>query len=68
MLRKIFNNFDVNQNGIITLDELAALLAKLEISVERKYLNALMKYVDTNKSGAIEFDEFATFVIYDPYK
>lgn len=38
MLKKLFNDFDVNGNGIITIDELAALMASLKISVERKYL------------------------------
>lgn len=67
-MRNIFNEFDLNQNGIITLNELAALLAKLEISAERKYLTALMTHLDVNRSGGLEFEEFATFVIYDPYK
>ena len=50
------------------MDELAALLAKLEISVERKYLSAIIKALDTNESGAVEFEEFKNFIIYDPYK
>lgn len=68
MLRKLFNQFDLNQSGSITMDELAGLLAKLGISVERKYLVAMIKELDTNKSGAIEFEEFANFLINDPYK
>jgi Ca2+-binding EF-hand superfamily protein len=38
VLRKIFKDFDLNCSGTITLDEMAAMLAKLGISVERKYI------------------------------
>ena len=67
-LAQMFEEFDVNQNGMLTMDEMAALLAKLEISVERKYLSAIIKALDSNGSGAVEFDEFKNFIIYDPYK
>jgi len=63
----MFNDFDSNGNGTITLDELAALMAHLQISCERKYLQSLLSVLDKNKSGSLEYDEFAAFVIYDPY-
>jgi Ca2+-binding EF-hand superfamily protein len=44
------------------------MLAKLGISVERKLVNGLMKKLDTNQTGQLEFEEFATFILYDPYK
>lgn len=68
VLRKIFKDFDLNNSGAITLDELTAMLAKLGISVERKYVNGLMKALDTNQTGQLEFDEFSAFLLYDPYK
>ena len=37
-LKQIFDEFDVNGNGIVTMDEMAAMLASLKISVERRYL------------------------------
>ena len=61
MIRKIFDDFDLNQNGMITIDEFANMVAKLEISVERKYLRGIFREIDQNKSGGIEFDEFYTF-------
>lgn len=51
MLRKIFKDFDLNQSGSITIDELTAMLAKLGISVERKYIQAMLRELDSNKSG-----------------
>ena len=68
MLRKIFKDFDLNGSGAITIDELGAMLAKLGISVERKYMEGLMRDLDTNKTGMLEFEEFTTFLIYNPYK
>ena len=67
-LRQIFKGFDLNNSGTITIEELAAMLAKLGIIVERKYVNALLRALDTNHNGMIEFEEFAGLVLYDPYK
>lgn len=67
-LRKIFKQFDLNESGTITIEELAAMLAKLGIQIERKYIQGLLRAMDLNNNGVIEFDEFATLVIYDPYK
>ena len=61
LLRKIFEDFDLNQNDMITIDEFANMVAKLEISVERKYLRGIFRNIDSNRSGAIEFEEFADF-------
>tara|TARA_B100000780_G_C20963741_1_gene384712 strand:+ start:587 stop:718 length:132 start_codon:yes stop_codon:yes gene_type:complete len=38
--------------------ELAALLNKINLSVEDKFLDALIKKLDTNGNGALEFEEF----------
>lgn len=67
-LRKIFKQFDLNNSNTITLDELAAMLAKLGISVDRKFIVGMMKKLDTNGTGVIEFDEFANLIVNDPYK
>ena len=48
----------MNGSGTITIDEMAAMMAKLGISVERKYINALIRELDVNKSGMLEFEEF----------
>jgi Ca2+-binding EF-hand superfamily protein len=66
-LKQIFEQFDTNKSGTITVDELAALMASLKISCERKYLMALLRELDSNNSGMLEFEEFSRFVIHDPY-
>ena len=68
VLRSIFKDFDANKSGSLTLDELVAMLNKLQLNVERKFAIALFKRFDANKNGVIDFDEFCHFLINDPYK
>jgi len=41
------------------------LIAKLKISVERKYVYPFFKVVDVNNSGGIEYDEFEAYILAD---
>lgn len=68
LLRKIFRDFDTNESGDLTIDELWAMMAKLEICCERKYLLGVFKKIDADNSGTIEFEEFCNFMINNPYK
>jgi len=38
------------------------MIAKLRISVERKYIYPFFKIIDQNNSGAIEFEEFEAYL------
>jgi len=67
-LKNTFREFDLNGNGVLSADELAALLVRLQISVDRKYIQALLKKFDRNGNGVIEFEEFVNFIVHDPYK
>jgi Ca2+-binding EF-hand superfamily protein len=60
-IHKIFDYFDLNQNEMITIDEFASMVAKLEIAVERKYLRGAFREIDFDKSGVVEFHEFYNF-------
>jgi Ca2+-binding EF-hand superfamily protein len=46
----------------LTIDEVTNMIAKLRISVERKYIYPFFKIVDANNSGAIEFEEFEAYL------
>jgi Ca2+-binding EF-hand superfamily protein len=63
LLRKIFNDFDLNGSESLTIDEMTNLIAKLRISVERKFIYPFFKIVDANNSGAIEYDEFEAYIL-----
>ena len=53
----------MNGSQSLTIDEVTNLIAKLRISVERKFIHPFFKIVDTNNSGAIEFDEFQAYIL-----
>lgn len=63
LLRKIFNDFDLNGSESLTIDEVTNLIAKLRISVERKFIYPFFKIVDSNNSGAIEYPEFEQYIL-----
>lgn len=63
LLKKVFNDFDLNQSGHLTIDEVTNLIAKLKISVERKYVYPFFKVVDKDNSGGIEYEEFESYVL-----
>ena len=43
LLRKIHSDFDLNQSCTLTIDEVTNMIARLKISVERKYVYAFFK-------------------------
>ena len=63
LLRKIFNDFDLNGTESLTIDEVTNLIAKLRISVERKFIYPFFKIVDSNNSGVIEYEEFDAYIM-----
>jgi len=62
LYRKVFNDFDLSGTECLTIDEVTNMIAKLRISVERKYIYPFFKIVDANNSGAIEFEEFEAYL------
>lgn len=68
LMRQLFREFDKNKTGLLTCDDLYAMLLLLEIPVHKKYLNCLLKCFDRSGDGQINFEEFSNFVLYSPYK
>jgi Ca2+-binding EF-hand superfamily protein len=44
------------------------MLIKLQIVVDQRYLDALLKRFDRHHNGNIEFEEFVSYLIDCPYK
>ena len=63
LLRKIFNDFDLNGTETLTIDEMTNMIAKLRISVERKFIYPFFKIVDANNAGVIEYNEFEAYIM-----
>ena len=51
----------------MSIDELAGLVSSLGILVKDVDLIAIMRELDTNKKGFLEFEDFSQFVLVDPY-
>lgn len=64
----MFRTFDRDNNGYLTITELAGMLAKLGVEVSKDDVIGVLKELDSNKSGTLEFEEFCQFVINNPYK
>jgi len=56
--KRLFNLFDKDGNGSITTNELAAVLKEIGKNVTEKELKEMVRKVDCNENGCIEFDEF----------
>lgn len=63
LLKKIHSDFDLNQTGHLTIDEITNMIAKLKISVERKYVYPFFKVLDNDNSGGVEYAEFEKYII-----
>jgi len=63
----MFNDFNVSQSGYMTIEELDAMLSKLDFPMQKKYLLSLFRKFDSNNSGYIEFAEFCQYVLHNPY-
>lgn len=57
-LKAIFTSFDADGSGRIDLDELTAALAKGGKKMSRSEVENIVKLVDKNHDGEIDFDEF----------
>jgi Ca2+-binding EF-hand superfamily protein len=67
LLKKVFGDFDLNGSGFLTIDEMTNMIAKLKISVERKFVYPFFKIIDADNSGGIEYKEFEHYIVNNPY-
>ncbi|GAA0145069.1 calmodulin-related [Lithospermum erythrorhizon] len=61
-LMEVFHSFDRDNNGYITLAELAGQMAKMGQPVTYRELMEMLQEADTDGDGLISFDEFATIM------
>lgn len=57
-VRVVWQTVDADGNGTLGRDELREVLAQMHGSVTEEQLSTVMEQVDTDGSGAVEFDEF----------
>ena len=54
-LKKIFDEFDLDKNGTISLNELGSVAEKLGSPLNPEELTKIQKLLDTNKDGKISY-------------
>ena len=62
-IRKEFERYDADKSGYITVDELVRIVnERTGIAVKEKYLNRMLRDVDTNDDGLLDYEEFCTLM------
>ena len=56
--KAVFDMFDKDGDGTITTTELAGIFGKLGAEIDQDKLDILVKQVDANSDGCIDFEEF----------
>ncbi|XP_050236228.1 probable calcium-binding protein CML15 [Mercurialis annua] len=64
-LRDIFDRFDMDSDGSLTVLELAALLRSLGLKPSGDQIHVLLANMDSNGNGSIEFDELVSAILPD---
>eukprot|EP00468_Gymnochlora_sp_CCMP2014_P008225 CAMPEP_0167762388 /NCGR_PEP_ID=MMETSP0110_2-20121227/12739_1 /TAXON_ID=629695 /ORGANISM="Gymnochlora sp., Strain CCMP2014" /LENGTH=157 /DNA_ID=CAMNT_0007649255 /DNA_START=21 /DNA_END=494 /DNA_ORIENTATION=- len=57
-MREVFDLFDKDSDGTITISELGVVLKSLKKNFNEKQLKEIIKKVDKNGDGQIDFEEF----------
>lgn len=58
MLQTIFDTFDVDKEGAVSLSVIPTTLSTLGVKIKEEEMQALIKEIDDNGSGKIEFKEY----------
>lgn len=64
-LRHIFERFDMDSDGSLTILELAALLRSLGLKPSGDQVHVLLGNMDANGNGLVEFDELVNVILPD---
>eukprot|EP00854_Cymbomonas_tetramitiformis_P029901 gene29901-37307_t len=61
-LREAFEEFDLDQNGSISIFEFRIILEKLQITLTNREFMSLWNSIDTDMSGELDWEEFVHIV------
>jgi len=61
-LRDAFSLFDKDGDGTITINELGDVMKSLGLNPSQEELRRMMREVDTDRNGTIDFNEFLTMM------
>jgi len=61
-MRSAFKVFDVDGSGTISPDEIFKLMASLGENLSEEEIKSMVKEVDSNGDGSIDYEEFVNFI------
>jgi deoxyribodipyrimidine photolyase len=61
-IKRVFEQYDTDKNGLMDRKELAEALAGLGLAADRKEVGAIMAQIDTGGDQKISFEEFEAFI------
>lgn len=61
-LRKVFDKFDADGSGSVSIGELSAMVDQLKMDVPHAKRRQMLIDADPDRSGEIDFEEFVTFI------
>ena len=61
LITDVFRRFDKNRDGIISAEELLSVLSR--ITLEKQDMSKLLKHIDTNGDGQIQYEEFVNWIL-----
>lgn len=53
LLKRVFDEFDLNKNGVLSEEELYAMLVKMEIPTQDRLIKPLIRKLDRNQNGRV---------------
>ena len=60
-LKKFFDSFDVNKNGVLEFSEFCKLVKALGMNIALEELQKGFDKIDSGKQGEVTFEEFAAW-------
>ena len=62
-LREVFDQIDLNKNGVIELEEFKSMLERLGFAVTEEDLLSIFREMDENFDGSISYKELARYIL-----
>ncbi|XP_063690513.1 uncharacterized protein LOC134823094 [Bolinopsis microptera] len=61
-MKHFFTTYDVDENGMLELDELQKMFANFNVIALKEDIKAFFERVDTDRDGTVDFDELMQYI------